>query len=50
MGIRIALGARAKDLMRAVFAQLPGSVGAGLIAGMAGAVGLGTHSIDALRH
>ena len=28
--------------MRTVFAQLPGSVGVGLMAGMAGAVGLGT--------
>jgi predicted permease len=42
MGIRMALGARARDVMRAVFAQLPGSVGAGLLAGVAGAVGLGT--------
>jgi predicted permease len=42
MGIRMALGARGFDLMRAIFARLPASLGIGLVAGMAGAVGLGT--------
>jgi ABC-type antimicrobial peptide transport system permease subunit len=42
MGVRMALGARGIDLTRAVFAQLPRSVGLGLAAGMLGAVGLAT--------
>ena len=42
VGIRMALGARGIDVMRTVFAQLPASVGVGLVAGMAGAVGLAT--------
>jgi len=40
MGVRMALGARGIDVIRAVFAQLPRSLGVGLAAGMAGAVAL----------
>ncbi|HKD06095.1 MAG TPA: ABC transporter permease [Bryobacteraceae bacterium] len=42
MGVRMALGARSIDVTRAVFAQLPRSVGIGLAAGMVGAMGLAT--------
>jgi predicted permease len=42
MGVRMALGARGIDVTRAVFAQLPRSVGIGLAAGMLGAMGLAT--------
>jgi putative ABC transport system permease protein len=42
MGVRMALGARGIDVTRAIFAQLTGSIGIGLAAGMAGAVTLAT--------
>jgi predicted permease len=40
MGVRMALGARSIDVTRAVFAQLPRSLGVGLAAGMLGALAL----------